>query len=90
MSNFVELKQGLEGKSEGLINLNRVSYITIDIDNYNYITGEYSDDPIYFIVFVMDDKDEHRRQCSSLLEAQMIYAKLRKYLCKNEELNEIL
>jgi len=42
------------------------------------------------IVFETADEKTFYKQCNSELEMQMIYAKLKKMLCKDGELSEIL
>jgi len=42
------------------------------------------------VFFKTTDGTEFEKECNSELEAQMIFAKLKKKLCTDEELNEIL
>jgi len=84
MSNWIEVKEkndefGHTDLNEYLLNLDNVAYITIDCD-YDF----------HYLFFKTNDGTEFERACNSELEAQMLYAKLKKLLCKNEELNEIL
>jgi len=84
MSNWIEVKERNDRfdnteLSEYLLNLDNVSFITIDCD-YDF----------HYLLFRASDGTEFEKHCSSELEAQMLYAKLKKMLCKNEELNEIL
>ena len=64
---------------EYLVNLNNVTYVCID--------SEYGET---YLFIKTTDGTEFQKPCNSEIEAQMLYAKLKKMLCTNEELNEIL
>jgi len=81
MSDWIEVKEKYkkDDAEKFLLNLNTVTYIYTD-----YICDCYS------VIFRIADGTEFEKSCKSELEAQMIYAKLKKILCKNEELNELI
>jgi len=78
MSKFIEVKND---DYNSVIDLEKVKAFYIYCDSV---------DKIYSIAFKVDYDLTFRHQCKSELEAQMIYAKLKKILCIDEELNEIL
>jgi len=95
MSKFIEIKENNDLNM--VIDLEKVIsfYIhTKEISNGptlgKHRIGEYNVTKKYFIVFIMDYDKKYFHNCNSELEAQMIYAKLKKKLCTDEELNEIL
>jgi len=80
MITWIEVKEKYSKDDEDiLLNLNTVSCIYID-----YVCDRYS------VIFKTIDETEYEKCCNSELEAQMIYAKLKKNLCNNEELNKVL
>jgi len=81
MSRFIEVKND---DYNAVIDLEKIQSFFIESDEY------FDKSKVYFISFKVDHTLHYKHKCSSELEAQMIYAKLRKKLCTDEELNEIL
>jgi len=81
MSRFIEVKND---DYNAVVDLEKIIGFYIDNDEY------FDKSKVYFITFKVSYDLQYRHKCNSELEAQMIYAKLRKKLCTDKELNEIL
>jgi len=81
MSKFIEVKND---DYNTIIDLEKIASIVVYIEHHS------RDRKSYFVEFRMSYDLVYRHKCNSELEAQMIYAKIRKKLCTDEELNEIL